>query len=92
MSEPTCKTDERKTLSGDGTIPAAEKEYLPNILPKRRCEHPLAAQIERQLAQNIAAHETFDDDKVVPEFFSVNFSITVNFLGQKQKRIFAGQR
>ncbi|MDR2631360.1 MAG: hypothetical protein LBC60_10595 [Spirochaetaceae bacterium] len=79
-------------LAGERPMVVMEEDtFLPDILPKRRCEHPLAALIEGQLGQIIAAHETFDDDKVVPDFFSVNFAITTDFLGQKQKRIFAGQ-
>jgi hypothetical protein len=68
-----------------------EDTFLPDILPKRRCEHPLAARIEGRLCQVIAAYEIFDDDKVVPDFFPLNFVIETDFLGQKQKRVFAAQ-
>jgi hypothetical protein len=68
-----------------------EDTFLPDILPERRCAHPLAARVERQLLQPIAAYETFDDDKVLPDFFPVYYSIGVEFLGQKQKHIRASE-
>jgi hypothetical protein len=63
-----------------------EGSFIHDIMPPMRCEHPLAAGIERQLAQNIAAYETFDDDKVVPDFFAVYFAIGTDFLGFRQKK------
>jgi hypothetical protein len=47
--------------------------------------------MERHIRKIIAAHETFDDDKVVPDFFDVGFNIGVEFLGLKQKRTRAAE-
>ena len=63
-----------------------ESTFINDILPPRRCEHPVTAGMERQFSQQIAAHETFDDDKVIPDYFYVFHSIHMNILGQKQKR------
>jgi len=63
-----------------------ENTFLGEIMPPKHCEHPFAAGVERQLNQNIAVHETFDDDKVVPDFFPVYYNIGMLFLGINQKR------
>ncbi|AEF82621.1 hypothetical protein [Leadbettera azotonutricia] len=68
-----------------------EDTFFKDILPPSRCEHPLAARMEQQICKIIAAHETFDDDKIVPDFFQVNFEISVDFLGVKQKRTRAAE-
>ncbi|MDR0475652.1 MAG: hypothetical protein LBH43_18520 [Treponema sp.] len=66
-----------------------EGTFANDILPPVRCQHPLASAMERQLAQNIAAYEIFDDDKVMPDFFTVNYAINTQFLGLKQKKTYA---
>ncbi|GHT91168.1 hypothetical protein FACS1894140_1210 [Spirochaetia bacterium] len=66
-----------------------EDTFFNDLLPPPRCEHPAAAKMEKQMCKIIAAHETFDDDKVVPDFFAVDFDITVDFLGIRQKRVYA---
>ena len=63
-----------------------EGTFLADILPKPRCEHPLARRMERCFNQVISAYEVFDDDKVVPDFFPVPFAIEMDFLGQKPKK------
>ena len=68
-----------------------EWTFAGDILPPRRCAHPLAADMERQLTQIIAAYETFDDDKVVPGFFAVDYAISTDFLGLKWKRVNAAE-
>jgi hypothetical protein len=79
-------------LAGERPMVVMEEgTFLQDILPEPRCEHPLAASIEGQLCQVIAAHEIFDDDKVVPGFFPVNFVIKTSFLGQEQKRVFVDE-
>ena len=63
-----------------------ESTFAGEIIDPPHCDHPLAARMERELSQNIAAYETFDDDKVVPDFFPVFFDIHMDFLGQKLSR------
>ncbi|MDR3148371.1 MAG: hypothetical protein LBU00_08360 [Treponema sp.] len=79
-------------LAGERPMVVMEElTFLNDILPPRRCEHPLAARVERQLLQPIAAYETFDDDKVLPDFFAVNYPIGTEFLGQQQKHVRASE-
>jgi hypothetical protein len=68
-----------------------EGTFAGDILPPARCVHPLAARVERELCQSIAAYETFDDDKVAPDFFPVYYPIGTAFLGQKEKRVHAAE-
>ena len=68
-----------------------EGTFAKEILPPQRCAHPLAARMEQQLSQVIAAYETFDDDKVVPDFFPVNFNISMDIFGLKQKKTRAAE-
>ena len=63
-----------------------EGSFVQHILPPMRCKHPLAAGMEHHLSQNIATHETIDDDKIVPGFFPVNYAIGTDFLGLKQQK------
>ncbi|MCL2834548.1 MAG: hypothetical protein FWD78_15365 [Treponema sp.] len=68
-----------------------EGTFIKDILPPRQCAHPMAARMEQQLTQVIAAYETFDDDKVVPGFFPVYYEIKTEFLGLRQKRVTAAE-
>ncbi|MDR2136468.1 MAG: hypothetical protein LBO76_07620 [Treponema sp.] len=77
-------------LEGERPMVVMEEiTFIGDILPPPRCGHPLAARVERQLLQPIAAYEAFDDDKVLPDFFAVNYPIGAEFLGQKQKHVHA---
>jgi hypothetical protein len=79
-------------LSGERPMVVMEEgTFLRDILPERRCGHPLAARIEGQLLQPIAAYETFNDDKVLPDFFPVYYPISTEFLGQRQKHVRASE-
>ncbi|MDR0669968.1 MAG: hypothetical protein LBF95_07785 [Treponema sp.] len=79
-------------LAGERPMVVMEEDtFIADILPPARCEHPLAARVERQLLQPIAAYETFDDDKVLPDFFPVYYPIGTEFLGQKQKHVRASE-
>jgi hypothetical protein len=79
-------------LAGERPMVVMEEDtFIADILPRSRCEHPLAARVERQLLQPIAAYETFDDDKAPPDFFPVYYPIGTEFLGQKQKRLRASE-
>ena len=76
----------------EGTRPMVVMEegtFVKEILPPQRCVHPAAVRMEQQLSQVIAAYETFDDDKVVPDFFPVYFDIKTEILGLARKRTIA---
>jgi hypothetical protein len=68
-----------------------EDTFIADILPPPRCEHPLAARMERQILQPIRAYETFDDDKVLPDFFPIFYPISTEFLGQKHNLVRASE-
>jgi hypothetical protein len=79
-------------LAGERPMVVMEEgTFIADILPPLRCEHPLAARVERELLQPIAACETFDDDKVLPDFFPVYYPIGTEFLGQKQNHVRASE-
>ena len=66
-----------------------ESNIKGELMPPIRCKHPVAAEMERQLCQNIAVYETYDDDRVIPDFYTVDYSIHRNFLGLPPKIIYA---
>jgi hypothetical protein len=47
-----------------------EDTFIADILPPPRCEYPPAAKMEGQFLRLLTAYETFDDDKVPPDFSS----------------------
>ena len=60
------------------------------VLPLRmRCEGLAARSIETKLLKNMLPHELFNDDFVVPEYYSLNWHINFDLFGFKEKRIFA---
>jgi hypothetical protein len=79
-------------LAGERPMVVMEEDtFIADILPPLRCEHPLAARMERQFLQPLAARETFDDDKVLPDFFPLYYPIGTEFLGQKQNHVRASE-
>lgn len=46
-----------------------------------RCESPDAKHLEYSLLKNIREHELIDDDKVIPDFFSVGYKISIDEFG-----------
>jgi hypothetical protein len=51
------------------------------ILPLSKCESSAAVEIERELNKWIINHEMINDDKVVPEYYSVYWKIDINEFG-----------
>jgi hypothetical protein len=57
-------------LAGEWFMVVMEEDtFINDILLLLCCEHPLATRMERQMSQVIAVYETFDYNKVVPDFF-----------------------
>ena len=52
-----------------------------DTLPDLRRTSPAAIEIERSLLRPIISHEEIDDDKVVPDHFSVNWRIHIDEFG-----------
>jgi hypothetical protein len=52
-----------------------------DLMPQLRCESGAAQELEYQLLVNIVNHELVDDDKVIPDFFAVNWQISRNQYG-----------
>jgi hypothetical protein len=79
-------------LRGERPMVVMEEDtFLDEIMPQSRCESPLGKKIEQTLCHVIAAHETFDDDKVVPAYFPVYLDIGVNFLGLSIRKTLAAE-
>ncbi len=56
--------------------------FREELFPKRVCCSKVAADIERELLSHITGYELINDDKVVPDFFSVNRKISMRELDQ----------
>ena len=58
--------------------------FIGEVLPQRlRCEGEEARNIEWQLYYNFLNYELFDDDKIVPDHFSVGYGTYFTLFGQK---------
>lgn len=56
-----------------------DRDFLPpSIL---RCQTQTGRIIEKQLLRNIRNHELIDDDKVIPDFFAINWITEIDELG-----------
>jgi hypothetical protein len=79
-------------LRGKRPMVVMEEDFFLNeIMPQSRCESPLGKKIEQTLRHVIAPYETFDDDKVVPDYFPVYLDIGVNFLGLAIRKTLADE-
>jgi hypothetical protein len=56
------------------------------MLPPLHCTSPLAREIEQQLLIHTINHELIDDDKVVPDCFTVGWSISIRSLDMDIQR------
>jgi hypothetical protein len=80
------------SLGGERPMVVMEEDtFLEEIMPPPRCESPLGKKIEQTICHAIAAYETFDDDKVAPDYFPVYFDISVNFLGLAIRKTLAAE-
>lgn len=77
-------------LQGERPMVVLEEDtFLEEILPPPRCQSGPGRWMERTLLQPLTAHELFDDDKVMPDFFPVFSEISTDFLGQKLRKVYA---
>jgi hypothetical protein len=64
------------TLRGPRPMVVMEMDtFEPDMIPTLRCASPAARDIERNLLRPIVNHECIDDDKVVPDYYTVYWQI-----------------
>lgn len=51
------------------------QSFEKELLPPSRCENPVAKELEYQLLYHTTNHELIDDDKVVPDFLTLEWDI-----------------
>lgn len=69
-------------LNGEIPLIVIETDTFQNdLMPSLQCKNDEAKHIEYQLLKNIINHELVDDDKIVPDFFIVNWEISRNQYG-----------
>lgn len=68
-----------------------EDTFWDDIKPAAHCETPLAREIEDRLSRALFAHEQMDDDKVMPDFYRLEYHIDTLTLGLRQQRTESGQ-
>jgi len=79
-------------LEGERPMVVMEEDSFDrDFLPKPICTHPVSRPMEWLLNKVTCAHELFDDDKVVPDFYPIPYSINMDFLGVKEKKTKASE-
>lgn len=68
------------------------RSFAEDILPEAKCDNPALIQIERQLLSNIVNHELIDDDKVIPDYFTVHWDITFRLFDLDIQRHSSGDK
>ena len=82
MAERTALWYRHNALQGERPVVVMEMgTFERDMLPDPRCTSPAAIEIERSLLRPIISHEEVDDDKVVPDHFSVNWRIHIDEFG-----------
>lgn len=78
------------SLQGDRPVIVMEEDtFLPCILPERVCETPLAREMETALQKTIKSYELIDDDKVVPDYYTVYDAVSLRPHNLELKKIYA---
>ena len=82
MAERTALWYRHNALQGERPVVVMEMgTFERDMLPDPKCTSPAAIEIERSLLRPIISHEEIDDDKVVPDHFSVNWRISLDEFG-----------
>lgn len=61
------------------------------IEPRMRCEGEFARKIEEEILYNIVNFEYFYDDKIVPDYFGVEWNINFYLFGLKPKKVYTAK-
>ena len=82
MAERTALWYRHNALQGERPVVVMEMgTFERDMLPDPKCTSPAAIEIEHRLLRPIISHEEIDDDKVVPDHFSVNWRIHIDEFG-----------
>ena len=82
MAERTALWRRHNALQGERPVVVMEMgTFERDMLPEPKCTSSAAIEIERSLLRPIISHEEIDDDKVVPDHFSVNWRISLDEFG-----------
>ncbi|MHB1293813.1 MAG: hypothetical protein ACYC4R_02340 [Anaerolineae bacterium] len=82
MEERTKLWYRHNALAGERPVLVMEMDtFEGDMLPPMRCQSPAAQAMERQLVKHIVNHELIDDDKVIPAYFSVPWTIHLQPFG-----------
>jgi hypothetical protein len=82
MAERTALWYRHNALRGERPLVVMEMgTFERDMLPAPQCASPAAIDIERSLLRQIVNHEEIDDDKVVPDHFSVFWRIGLDEFG-----------
>ena len=63
-----------------------EDTFWEDVRPPLACEGELAREVESRLLRSIFAHEQMDDDKVIPDFYQLEYQLEFPPFGVKQRR------
>ena len=82
MAERTRQWYAHNALQGDRPMIVMEMDtFERDMLPEARCTSPTAVWMERKLQRPIISHEMINDDKVVPNYFTVPWQIHIRPYG-----------
>lgn len=74
-------------LKGEKPIIIMEMDtFKKDLLPPFKCQSKVAKEIEKNLLIQIINHELIDDDKVIPNYYTVNWKIHINEFDMKIER------
>lgn len=65
------------------------KYCLDDVLPELKCTSPAGQEIEKSILTHTVNHEIIDDDKVVPDYYTVHWKIDMLEFGLELKAVHA---
>ncbi len=78
------------SLAGERPMVLMEDiSFWDKICPSLVCESPLARKAENQLLKNIVIVDLLDDDKVIPDYYPLEFEVESQRYGVGRKKIYA---
>lgn len=78
------------SLNGERPLIVMEMDSFEHeMFPRFRCTSPLAIETEKSLLRHIINYEMIGDDKVVPDYYSMDWEITIDEFGLDLNREYA---
>lgn len=78
------------SLSGERPLIVMEMDsFEQEMFPKFRCITPIAIEVEKSLLRHIINYEMIGDDKVVPDYYSMDWEISIDEFGLDLNKQFA---